>query len=101
MAQLQPLTHHVIVKRLESDKFSPGGIYIPDIAQEKPAKGVVIATGPGRTMPSGILEPTGVSVGDLVYFGQYRGTEIEVNEERLLVLKADDLFCVEENAEAA
>lgn len=98
---LVPLTSHVIVKRLEAAEFSPGGIYIPHVAQEKPAKGVVIATGPGHRLSNGLLVPTGVEVGQTVYFGSYKGTEIEVNEERLLVLKADDLFAVEDVEVAA
>lgn len=98
---LIPLTQHVIVKRLEGSSMSPGGIIIPEISREKPAKGVVIASGPGRMLPSGVLEPTGVTTGDLVYFGSYKGTEIEVNEERLLVLKAEDILCREEQMEEA
>lgn len=98
---LQPLTSYVIIKRLDPATMSPGGIIIPQISQEKPAKGIVIAAGPGKMLPSGIIEPTGVVPGNVVYFGQWKGTEVEVNGERILIMKAEDLLAVEEMEIAA
>jgi chaperonin GroES len=101
MAKLVPLNNNVIVKRLEGSSMSPGGIIIPEVSREKPTKGAVIAVGPGTRLDTGVIVPIGVSVGDVVLLGSYKGTEIEVNEERLLVLKAEDILCVEEQREAA
>ncbi len=91
---LRPLHDRVIIKRLEEDHTSPGGIVIPDTATEKPSRGEVIAAGNGKLMEDGTLRALDVKVGDTVLFGKYSGTEVRVEGEELLVMREEDLMAV-------
>ncbi len=87
--KIRPLHDRVIVKRMEEERTSPGGIVIPDAAAEKPIKGEVIAAGNGKILETGDVRPLDVKVGDTVLFGKYAGTEVKVDGEELLVMKED------------
>lgn len=91
---IKPLHDRVLVRRVEEEKMSAGGIVLPDSAQEKPAEGEVIAVGPGKTADSGQLIAMGVKVGDKVLFGKYSGQEVKVDGEELLVMREDDIIAV-------
>jgi chaperonin GroES len=91
---LRPLNDRVIVKRLEEEKKSAGGILIPDSAAEKPSKGEVIAVGPGKRDNEGKTHAVNVAVGDTVLFGKYSGTEVKVDGQELLVMREDDIIAV-------
>jgi chaperonin GroES len=92
--KLRPLHDRVIVKRLEEEKKSAGGIIIPDNAAEKPIKGEVLAVGPGKKDESGKNIPLDLKVGDTVLFGKYSGSEVKVDGEDLLVMREDDVIAV-------
>jgi len=92
--KLRPLHDRVIVKRLEEEKKSAGGIIIPDNAAEKPIKGEILAVGPGKKDDAGKLIPLDVKVGDVVLFGKYSGSEVKVDGEDLLVMREDDVIAV-------
>lgn len=94
MSKLRPLHDRVIVKRLEEEKVSAGGIVIPDSATEKPIRGEVLAAGEGKILDDGKVRPMAVKVGDKVLFGKYSGTEVKVEGEELLVLREDDIVAV-------
>ena len=91
---IRPLHDRVIVKRMEEERTSPGGIVLPDAATEKPIKGEVLAVGNGRVMESGEIRTLDVKAGDQVLFGKYSGTEIKVDGEELLVMKEDDIVAI-------
>ena len=91
---LRPLHDRVIVKRLEEETTSPGGIVIPDTAAEKPSRGEIIAAGNGKLQDNGELRPLDVKVGDKVLFGKYSGTEVKVDGQELLVMREDDIMAV-------
>ena len=90
--ELQPLDDRVVLKRLEEEETSPGGIVLPDTAKEKPQKGEVVAVGPGTVLDSGNRMEPSVKVGDSVLFGKYSGTEVKVGGEELLILRESDLL---------
>lgn len=92
MTSIRPLHDRVIVRRVDADEKTSGGIIIPDTAKEKPAKGEVIAVGPGGRDDSGRVVPMEVRVGDVVLFGKWGGTEIKMDGEDLLVLKETDII---------
>ncbi len=92
--KLRPLHDRVIVKRLEEEKTSPGGIVIPDTAKEKPIKGEVLAVGNGKLLENGEIRPLDVKVGDKVLFGKYAGTEVILDDEELLVMREDDIMAI-------
>ena len=92
--KLRPLHDRVIVKRLEEEKKSAGGIIIPDNATEKPIRGKVMAVGPGTANDKGELGKMNVKKGDLVLFGKYSGTEVKVDGEELVVMREDDIMAV-------
>lgn len=92
MTSIRPLHDRVIVKRVDAEEKTSGGIIIPDTAKEKPAKGEVIAVGPGGRDDSGRVVPMDVRVGDIVLFGKWGGTEIKMDGEDLLVLKETDII---------
>ena len=94
--KIRPLHDRVIVKRLEEERKSAGGIVIPDNAAEKPDQGEVIAVGPGGRDEAGKLIPIDLKVGDRVLFGKYSGQTVKVEGDELLVMKEDDLFAVVE-----
>ena len=92
--KLKPLHDRVLVKRLESEEVTKGGIIIPDSAKEKPIKGEIIAVGPGKISDKGDkIKPT-VSKGDKVLFNKYAGTEIKIDGDELLVMREDDILAI-------
>jgi chaperonin GroES len=91
---IRPLHDRVILKRMEEETTSPGGIVIPDSAAEKPIRGEVVAAGTGKRLDSGEVIPLDVKVGDTVLFGKYSGTEVKVNGDDLLVMREDDIMGV-------
>jgi len=95
--KLRPLHDRVIVKRLEEEKVSAGGIVIPDAAAEKPIRGKVKAVGNGKLLENGELRMLDVKAGDTVLFGKYSGTEVKVDGEELLVMREDDIMAVIES----
>ena len=88
----RPLQDRVLVRRIEQDEKSAGGIIIPDTAKEKPMEGEVIAAGPGARGEDGKLNPLDVKVGDRVLFGKWSGTEIKIDGEDLVVMKESDIM---------
>ena len=91
---LRPLHDRVIIKRLEAETKSAGGIVIPDSATEKPIKGEVVAIGKGKLLENGDVRPLDLKVGDKVLFGKYSGTEVKVDGEELLVMREEDVMAV-------
>ena len=91
---IRPLHDRVIIRRMEEERTSPGGIVIPDSATEKPIKGEVIAVGNGRVLDNGEVRALDLKAGDRVLFGKYSGTEVKVEGEDLLVMKEDDVMAV-------
>jgi len=92
--KLRPLHDRVIVKRMEEERKTSGGIVIPDTAAEKPSKGEVVAVGEGKILDNGERRSLDVKVGDKVLFGKYAGTEVKVDDEDLLVMREDDITAV-------
>ena len=90
--KLKPLHDRVVVRRLEQETRSKGGIIIPDTAQEKPMEGEVIAVGPGARSEDGKIHPLDVKIGDRVLFGKWSGTEIKVDGEDLIIMKESDIM---------
>ena len=91
---IRPLHDRVVVKRMEEERTSAGGIVIPDSATEKPSRGEVIAAGNGKVTDSGDLRALDVKAGDTVLFGKYAGTEIKVDGEEVLIMREDDILGV-------
>jgi len=91
---LRPLHDRVIVKRMEEERMSAGGIVIPDSATEKPVRGEVLAVGNGKILDNGEKRPLDISVGDTILFGKYSGTEVKVDGEELLVMREEDIMAV-------
>jgi len=91
---IRPLHDRVIIRRMEEEKTSPGGIVIPDSAAEKPVKGQVVAVGKGKILDNGDVRPLDVKKGDLILFGKYSGTEVSVDGEELLVMREDDITAI-------
>ncbi|MDR9433709.1 MAG: co-chaperone GroES [Spiribacter sp.] len=91
---LRPLHDRVVVKRMEEERTTPGGIVIPDSAAEKPIRGEVLAVGNGKRLDNGEVRALDVKVGDKVLFGKFSGTEVKVGEEDLLVMREDDVMAV-------
>ncbi len=91
---IRPLYDRVIVRRLEDERTTAGGIVIPDNAAEKPMRGQVIAVGTGKALDNGTVRPLAVKVGDKVLFGKYTGTEIKVAGEEVVVMREDDIMAV-------
>jgi len=89
---IRPLHDRVIVKRVEQETTSPGGIVLPDTATEKPVQGEVIAAGNGRILENGEIRPLDVKAGDKVLFGKYAGSEVKVDGEDYLVMKEEDII---------
>jgi chaperonin GroES len=90
--KLRPLHDRIIVKRLEEERQSAGGIVIPDTAAEKPSMGEVVAVGPGKTDDHGKLQPMSVRAGDKVLFGKYSGQEFKMDNDELLHMREDDVI---------
>ena len=91
---LRPLHDRVIVRRMEEERTSAGGIVIPDSATEKPSKGEIVAVGHGKILNNGEIRGLDVKVGDQVLFGKYSGTEVKVDGEELLVMKEEDIMAI-------
>jgi len=92
MSNIKPLFDRVVIKRMEEEKLSAGGIVIPDTAAEKPIKGEVVAVGPGKTLDNGSVRAPQVKVGDKVLFGKYSGTEVKLDGTEYLVVKEEDIL---------
>ena len=92
--KIRPLHDRVVIKRMEEEKASPGGIIIPDSATEKPVKGEVVAVGNGKIQENGGVQALDVKVGDTVLFGKYSGTEVTIDSDELVVMKEDDIMAV-------
>ncbi len=99
--KFRPLHDRVVIRRAEGDTKSKGGIIIPDTAKEKPQEGEVIAVGPGSRDESGALVPLDVKAGDLILFGKWSGTEVEIDGEDLLIMKENDIMGIVEKTKAA
>jgi chaperonin GroES len=95
--KLKPLNDRVLVKRLEGEEVTKGGIIIPDSAKEKPMKGEVIAVGPGKIADDGKRTKMAVDKGDKVLFNKYAGTEMKVDGEEFLVMREDDILAIIED----
>jgi chaperonin GroES len=94
--QFRPLQDRVVVRRIEEEEKTRGGIIIPDTAKEKPMEGQVLAAGPGARGEDGKLQPLDVKVGDRVLFGKWSGTEIKIDGEDLVIMKESDIMGVVE-----
>ena len=92
--KIRPLHDRVVVRRLEEERTSAGGIVIPDSAAEKPMRGEVVAIGTGKALDNGDVRALAVKVGDIVIFGKYSGTEVKVNNQELVVMREDDIMAV-------
>jgi len=92
--KFKPLHDRVVVRRVESEQKSAGGIIIPDTAQEKPMEGEVVSVGPGARGEDGKLQPMGVKPGERVLFGKWSGTEVKIAGEELLIMKESDIMGV-------
>lgn len=92
--KFRPLHDRVVVRRVEEDTKTAGGIIIPDTAKEKPMQGVVVSVGPGARDEAGKLVPLEVKAGDQVLFGKWSGTEVKINGEDLLIMKESDILGV-------
>jgi chaperonin GroES len=91
---IRPLHDRVIIKRMEEERTTPGGIVIPDSAAEKPVRGEVLAVGKGKIMDNGEVRPLDLKVGDKVLFGKYSGTEIKIDGQEVLVMREEDIMAV-------
>ncbi len=91
---LRPLQDRIIVKRLEEENVTAGGIYIPDTAKEKPQRGEIVAVGKGKVTEDGKVLPMDVKAGDKVLFGKYAGTEIKIDGQDYLIMREDDILGV-------
>jgi chaperonin GroES len=90
--KIRPLHDRVVVKRMEEEHTSAGGIVIPESAAEKPMRGEIVAVGKGKLLESGEIRPLDVEVGDKVLFGKYSGTEVKIEEEEYVVMREDDIM---------
>jgi chaperonin GroES len=92
--KFRPLQDRVLIRRVEQDAKTPGGIIIPDTAKEKPVEGEVVAVGPGARGDDGTLHPLDVKPGDRVLFGKWSGTEVKLDGEDLMIMKESDIMGV-------
>jgi chaperonin GroES len=99
--KFRPLHDRVVVRRIEGDTKTAGGIIIPDTAKEKPQEGEIIAVGPGARDESGKIVPLDVKSGDRILFGKWSGTEVKIDGEELLIMKESDIMGVIENTSKA
>mgnify|MGYP003702396207 CR=1 FL=1 len=97
----KPLHDRVVVKRVESDEKTTGGLIIPDSAKEKPQEGEIVSVGEGARKDSGELIPMAVSAGDRILFGKWSGTEVKIDGEDLLIMKESDIMGIVEGSAAA
>ena len=96
--QFRPLHDRVVVRRIEAEEKTKGGIIIPDTAKEKPQEGEVIAAGPGARNEAGVLQPLDVKAGDRILFGKWSGTEVKIDGQDLLIMKETDIMGIVEGA---
>ena len=99
--RLRPLHDRVLIRRVEAEEKTSGGIIIPDTAKEKPMEGEVVAAGPGARGEDGKLQPMDVKAGDRVLFGKWSGTEVKLDGEELIIMKESDIMGVLEHSAAA
>jgi chaperonin GroES len=99
--KFRPLHDRVVVRRVESEEKTAGGIIIPDTAKEKPQEGEIVAVGPGGRDESGKLIPIDLKVGDRILFGKWSGTEVKIDAEELLIMKESDVMGVIEGRATA
>ena len=92
--KIRPLQDRIVVKRLEADNKTKGGLIIPDTAKEKPIEGKVVAVGNGKVLKDGKVRPLEVKVGDTVLFGKYTGTEVKLDGEEHVLIREDDVLAV-------
>ncbi|MFM8355540.1 MAG: co-chaperone GroES [Rubrivivax sp.] len=92
--KIRPLHDRVVVRRMEEETKTAGGIVLPDSATEKPSRGEILAAGPGKLLDSGEVRALGVKVGDKVVFGQYAGSTVKIDGEELLILSETEIFGV-------
>jgi len=95
--KIRPLHDRVVIRRMEEERTTAGGIVIPDSATEKPIQGEVVAVGNGKILDSGEVRALDVKVGDRVLFGKYSGTEVKIDGEQLLVMREEDIMGVVES----
>ena len=98
--KFRPLHDRVVLRRIEEDERTKGGIIIPDTAKEKPQQGEVVAVGPGAPDEKGVVQPLDVKAGDRVLFGKWSGTEVKIDDEELLIMKESDILGVLEGVAA-
>jgi chaperonin GroES len=99
--KFRPLHDRVVVRRLEEEERTKGGIIIPDTAKEKPQEGEVVAVGPGGRSDDGKLQPMDVKAGDRILFGKWSGTEVKIDGEDLLIMKESDIMGVIEDRKSS
>ena len=92
--KFRPTDDRILLDPIEGDEKTAGGIILPDNAREKPQRGIVIATGPGKLLDSGVRGEMGVGVGDEVFYGKYSGTEIEIGNDTYVVLRETDVLAI-------
>ena len=97
----RPLHDRVLIRRVEAEEKSAGGIIIPDTAKEKPMEGEVVSTGPGARGEDGKIQPMDVKAGDRVLFGKWSGTEVKLDGEDLIIMKESDIMGIVEHGAAA
>ncbi|MEI6153579.1 MAG: co-chaperone GroES [Deltaproteobacteria bacterium] len=95
--KIKPLQDRILIKRIEEEEKTKGGIIIPDAAKEKPQEGKVVAVGDGKMLDSGVKAPLTVKVGDKILFGKYSGTEVKVDGEEHLIMREDDVLGIVED----
>jgi chaperonin GroES len=95
--KIKPLQDRILIKRIEEEEKTKGGIIIPDAAKEKPQEGKVVAVGGGKTLDNGTKVPLTVKVGDKILFGKYSGTEVKIDGEEHLIMREDDVFGIVED----
>ena len=94
--KIRPLHDRVVVKRIEEEETTKGGIIIPDTAKEKPSEGKVVAVGNGKLLENGKMQPLEVKKGDKILFGKYAGTEIKIEGDEHLIMREDDIIAIVE-----
>jgi chaperonin GroES len=92
--KIRPLQDRIVIKRLEGESVTKGGIIVPDTAKEKPIEGRVVAVGNGKILKDGKTRPLGVKVGDVVLFGKYSGNEVKLDGEDHLLIREDDVLAI-------
>lgn len=94
--KIRPLQDRILVKRVEEEETTSGGIIIPDSAKEKPQEGQVVAVGPGKTLDSGEIAEPGVKAGDRILFSKYAGTDVNVDGDEHIIIREDDVLAIYE-----